>query len=71
MGRTSNPPGPDGRPREAALIWEDHTARCIVYEMAVRTHVRVQFWMEVRCYQDGRTTIKPLRFPRADGRIDI
>lgn len=69
MGFTPRPPGPDGRPREPALIWEDHTAKCVVFEMAVRGSVRVQFWMEVRCYADGRTTVTPLKFPRSRGRI--
>lgn len=59
----------DHRPRDPAYIWEEKPERRTVYELTVRMGNGLKWSMEIRCYEDGRTTMKVLKYPRSRGRI--
>lgn len=59
----------DKWPRDQAFIWDEKPERRTVYELPVKMGAGLQWSMEIRCYDDGRTTMKLLKFPRSRGRM--
>lgn len=56
----------DRRPREQVFIWEETAEHRTVYELPIRMGDGLKWTMEIRCYEDGRTTMKVLKYPRSE-----